>query len=162
MDNEKPFSNISPWKTLKTSKPLACNQVSMVYDVLLWQITSVLDDSVFNFRMLAMFICVIFITRCLDYLFFFFCFYHKHRSVLEAVARRHLDWLGEEQPVMLIEYLLQKAGYWQYISWQYSLQLLWSKQLNGCPSLCGLGYMHRISLTRRNHDGLNERLVVIK
>ena len=117
--DDKPFSNLSPWKkTLKTSRLLACNQVSMVYNVcridrqLVYWMTMC-----FNFVMLAMFIRVMCITRCSEY---FFCFYPEHRSILEAMASWHLDWLREDRLVMLTEYLLQKARYWQCISWQYN------------------------------------------
>ena len=43
-----------------------------------------------------------------------------NRSVLECVARRHLDWQNDPQPEIIPSNLLRKAGYRQYIAWKYN------------------------------------------
>ena len=43
-----------------------------------------------------------------------------NKYVLEAVARRHIDWLADDQPVIIPNNLLRKACYRQYIAWRYN------------------------------------------
>lgn len=60
-----------------------------------------------------------------------------NRHVLEAIARRTLDWAGEDQPVELGANLLRKAGYRQYIS-VLAVQLLGEGESQGGPFMCRL------------------------